>query len=104
REVAVDGADRDLLLRVGHARTAADARAAAGLDDVDAGRPERLEVAARLGIVAHGLAAELDVHVHARRDAAAALDRFAQHLRVEVEVVLLAGRARAGVGDVDRDL
>src|SRR5688572_29414032 len=58
REVAVDRADRHLVGRGRHARAAADAGAAAGVDHVDAGLAEQLDVAALARVVADGLAPE----------------------------------------------
>src|SRR5262245_53832122 len=84
--VAVDRADRHLVLRLGHARPAADARAAAGVDHLDPGLVEDLEVALRPRVVAHALAAVLEHEPHPRRDAAAVLHGLLQDARVEVEV------------------
>src|SRR6185436_604861 len=101
--VAVDRRHGDLIGAIADTRAAADARAAARLDDLDAGAPEQLGVAvvARVGLDV--LRAELDVEPDAVGDLLAGALGLGHHAGVHVDVVALAGGARAAVGDVDLD-
>src|SRR5262249_56151290 len=99
-EVAVDRRHGDLVRRERDAGAGLDARAAARVDQLDAGRLEQLHVAHLLGVVADALPPELDLQLDAGRQRAALLQRLAHHARVHVDVRLLAAGARASVGDV----
>ena len=101
-EVAVDRRHGDLLGGVRHARSAPDTGAAARGDHLDAGCPEDLQVALLGGIALHVLAAELDVEAHPVRHAPTGVAGLPHDRGVHVEVILLAGRARPAVRDVDR--
>ena len=100
-EVAVLGADDHLRLQGADARPCVDAGAAARLDDLCADGVEHLDVALPLGVLAHLLRAELDEAPHVRVDAAALRQGVAEDAGVHVHVFLLAGGARAAIGDVD---
>src|SRR6185436_305486 len=95
--VAVDGRHRDLLRGRRHARTTADARATAGVDDAHARLLEYVHVTAAARVLLHRLRAELDVEVDAGPDGAPGVEGLLHHLRVHVEVGFLARGAAPAV-------
>jgi hypothetical protein len=100
-EVAVDRTDRDLVGAQRAAGAAIAAGAAGGLQDARADALEGVQVAGRDAVVAHRRGPELEVERDAGGDPQAPVGGPPQHGVVVVEVVALAGRARAAVGDVD---
>src|SRR5687768_316155 len=66
--VAVDGADGHLFTHFGDTGTAADARAAAGVEHRRTGALERVEETVVAGELLDGLGAELDEELHAVGD------------------------------------
>src|SRR6185437_5135734 len=103
-KVPVDRGDRDLVLRARHARARVDARAAGWLDERRAHVGENPVVTLLLAVLEDFARPALDEAAYVLRYVLVPLQRFPEDTGVHVHVLLLAGRARAGVRNVDRDL
>src|SRR5215471_11179527 len=101
-EVTILRADHHLVRPLRNSRPGINARAATRLDHVRAGFLENVEIALAHAVLARLLRTELKIELAAVRDALALPQRVAQHQRVHVHVFVLARRAGAAVGDLDR--
>src|SRR5262252_539960 len=100
RKVAVDRAHTHLVARLRGTGPAVGTRPARRLQDLGTDRVERREVALLDAVVAHVDGTELQVQLDARSHTQPATRSPTQHRVIAVEVLALAGGARAAVRDV----
>src|SRR5258708_31850497 len=103
REVAVLGADHDLVRPRRNTRAGVDASAATGLDDVGSGALEHVQIAAPYAIFPRLLRSKLNVELYGIRNPLAMAYGIGENPCIHIHVVILAYGAGAAMSSLDRN-